>query len=292
MKTPSILDHIVINVRFDMDGAQARFTDLGFTLTPRGYHTLGSCNHLMMFGRDYLELVGVPEDAAERRPELARAPVGLNGLVFKSEDVDATYAHLQSVGLAGDPPKSFSRPVILSDGSEHDARFRTVAVRADQFPAGRLYFCEHQTPELLWRREWQSHSNGVTGFKELLMVADKPDVQAALVCRAIGSTSIRPGRSGDQIVELAADTILRIQSSEAHQEQLGRLAGRLNGRQAMFGSLAFHGNDIVSFRQSLDTAGTSHETESNGSVTVSIEELDTLLIFALKDGPNPTSVPT
>ncbi|MBT7732591.1 MAG: VOC family protein, partial [Rhodospirillaceae bacterium] len=55
------LDHVVINVRADMDVAEATFRDLDFTVTPRGYHTLGSINHLMIFETDYLELIGIPE---------------------------------------------------------------------------------------------------------------------------------------------------------------------------------------------------------------------------------------
>ena len=73
------LDHIVINVKQDMDVAETTFADLGFSLTPRGYHTLGSMNALAMFGTDYLELLGFPADAANLRPELAEAPMGLNG---------------------------------------------------------------------------------------------------------------------------------------------------------------------------------------------------------------------
>ena len=101
------LDHIVINVHREMDAAETAFADLGFTLTPRGYHTLGSINALAMFGTDYLELLGFPADGEVKRPELANAPMGLNGLVFKTSNVDETFAHLQDVGVAGDPPKSF-----------------------------------------------------------------------------------------------------------------------------------------------------------------------------------------
>src|SRR6185437_15593295 len=51
------LDHVVINTLFDMDRAAALMSQLGFTLTPRGYHSLGSFNHLVMFEHDYLELI-------------------------------------------------------------------------------------------------------------------------------------------------------------------------------------------------------------------------------------------
>ena len=53
------LDHAVILVR-DLDRARETYERLGFTLTPRGLHSLGSQNHCIMFGRDYLELMALP----------------------------------------------------------------------------------------------------------------------------------------------------------------------------------------------------------------------------------------
>jgi len=38
------LDHVVINARDDMDRAAEVYQRLGFTLTERGYHSLGSMN--------------------------------------------------------------------------------------------------------------------------------------------------------------------------------------------------------------------------------------------------------
>ena len=46
------LDHIAINVKDNMDEAYQLFTQLGFILTPRGYHSLGSINHSMVFGNE------------------------------------------------------------------------------------------------------------------------------------------------------------------------------------------------------------------------------------------------
>ena len=158
---PSILlDHMVINTRVHMDAAHDVFAALGFTMTPRGHHTLGSINHLMMFRSDYLELLGMPPDRPDARPELAVSPMTINGLVFKTTDVDRTFARLQELGFDGDPPRSFSRPVDI-DGTPQDAAFRTVTVRGDVFSGGRVYFCEHHTPQFLWRDEWMHHDNGV-----------------------------------------------------------------------------------------------------------------------------------
>jgi len=54
------IDHAVILVR-DLERARDTYARLGFTLTPRGTHSLGSQNHCIMFGRDYLELMALPK---------------------------------------------------------------------------------------------------------------------------------------------------------------------------------------------------------------------------------------
>src|ERR1700744_5903962 len=84
------LDHVVVNVRDRIDEAADTYRRLGFTLPPRGYHTLGSVNHLAMFGTDYLELIAV-KPGEDRRLELLSSPTGLDGLVFGTEDAMATF---------------------------------------------------------------------------------------------------------------------------------------------------------------------------------------------------------
>ena len=54
------LDHIVFNTQDRMDEVVSLFEHLGFTVSPRGFHTLGSINHTIVFGSDYLELLGYP----------------------------------------------------------------------------------------------------------------------------------------------------------------------------------------------------------------------------------------
>ena len=84
------LDHIAINVKEKMDEAYNLFSDLGFSLTPRGYHSLGSINHSMVFENNYLELIGNQIGEPINRPELRDAELGINGLVFKSENIEKT----------------------------------------------------------------------------------------------------------------------------------------------------------------------------------------------------------
>ncbi len=187
------LDHVVINTLRGMDAAADIFAGLGFTLTPLGRHSLGSINHLMVAPGAYLELVGVPNDGKQRQ-EVLDSPFGLSGLVFKTDDADATFARLSDAGLAPGEPKAFSRPVEI-DGATLEAKFRTVRVPAELFPAGRVYFCEHLTPELVWREEWLSHPNGFVGFDRIEVASPEPEADAGRYAAATGS-SATPSAAG------------------------------------------------------------------------------------------------
>jgi hypothetical protein len=188
------LDHVVINVRDRIDEGAETFRRLGFTLTPRGYHTLGSMNHLAMFGTDYLELIAAkPGDT--QRPEIMGTPEGLNGLVFGTEDSAATYAAMQQAGVDVFPPGEFSRPVALPEGSR-DAVFRTVRLKPGVVSAGRLYFCHHFTRDLVWRDEWRHHANGVTGVARAVIAANDPSELGALFGRMFGADALRPIEGG------------------------------------------------------------------------------------------------
>lgn len=182
------LDHVVINVRDRIDEGASVFQRLGFTLTPRGYHTLGSMNHLAMFGTDYLELIAAPPGDS-RRQEILSTPEGLNGLVFGSEDSTATYAALIAAGVPVEPPQQFSRPVALPDGPQ-DAVFRTVRMIPGTVAAGRLYFCHHFTRHLVWRDEWRHHANSTIGVARAVIVAQDPSVLAHLFARMFGDDAV------------------------------------------------------------------------------------------------------
>ncbi|MFD1332288.1 VOC family protein [Methylopila musalis] len=183
----SALDHVVINVLRRMDEAEALFAALGFTLTPRGRHSLGSVNHLMMADGAYLELVGVPAEGRQRQ-DVLDSPFGLNGLVLKTDDADETHARLARTGLAPAEPVAFSRPVTI-DGVETEARFRTVRLAPGRFPAGRVYFCQHLTPELVWRPEWLGHPNRFLGLSRVEVTSAAPATDAAAYAVAANATA-------------------------------------------------------------------------------------------------------
>ncbi len=173
------LDHIVFNARDRMDQVVALFERLGFTVAPRGHHTLGSINHVIVFEHDYLELLGYPPGKPpERRPELVAQPLGLMATVLATSDADATHANLIRRGLSPRPVQSFSRPVDLGEAGLHDASFRVTRLEPDAVPGTWFYYCQHLTPELVWRPEWQQHANHAQGMASLEIAV--PDVSTAL----------------------------------------------------------------------------------------------------------------
>ena len=276
MPSADRLDHTVINVKFDMDAATALFGKLGFTLTPRGYHSHGSMNQLMMFGTDYLELIGIPEGKQIERKDLQNAPVGINGIVLKALDVDDVYARLQNARFDGDPPRAFHRPVDI-EGGQKDAKFRTVTVRNGVFPGGRVYYCEHGTPELVWRPEWQSHANGVTSMPEFISVAIDPDGEAERFATLLDTDATMDG-NGVRCVTLNGCRIT-ILTSDQYSNRYGELASVMGSRDAIFGAMVFATEGLSKLNDLLgDLDGVAVNLQPDRTV-IRVDAFDTVLEF-------------
>jgi hypothetical protein len=270
------LDHVVINTLFDMDRAAELMSRLGFTLTPRGYHSLGSINHLLMFEHDYLELVGLPLGTDVLRKDVLESPRGLNGLVFQASDIDAWQRTLCDSGLAMLEPQSFSRPVTI-DGVEHVARFRTVRTAPELFEAGRVYYCQHYTPELVWYRPWMSHPNGVRALSELVIVTSD---LAADLSRYAKATQAPSERQGDDWTIVSPHGFrLTLISPTRYRERYGDRCVEADGRQSFFGALAFDSLELGRVRDLASPIPDLRVGEYKTSLTVLIPFLNTLLEF-------------
>jgi len=275
------LDHLVINTHFEMNAAQAIFEQLGFTLMPRGRHSLGSINHLMVFENDYLELIGLPSDGGPLRKEVLESPVGIDGLVFRTSDAARTHQVLQANGLAVQPVQAFSRPVEL-DGVVSEARFETVRFEPGQFNAGRLYYCKHFTPELVWRTEWQAHSNRVNKLAGLVIVCESPKQEAKLYVAAAGGVAAA-GAHGEYRVRGAHYSLVFITAAQ-YAECFGGLTCVGGKRSSFFGAIALQTSSLTPLRQALKRTQknglhTLTWREQAGRIAVHIPGFNTLLEF-------------
>jgi 4-hydroxyphenylpyruvate dioxygenase-like putative hemolysin len=160
------IDHAVLAVR-ELEAAAAGFREIGFTLTPRGEHSIGSQNHCIMLGSTYIELLAAPKAHPwlDYYREFLRSGDGLAAIALRTQDADAAYEALRARGVAATEPMDLSRPV---DGGV--ARFRLVQIEG----VSNVFVCQHLTPELVWRPEWQRHANGAAELTGAALAAARP----------------------------------------------------------------------------------------------------------------------
>jgi hypothetical protein len=243
-----VLDHVVVNVLDRLDDAAAQYTRLGFQLTERGHHSLGSSNNLAIFRDNYLELLGYLPGREQKRQDLWHHPLGLTGLVFKSVDPEIVHASMRSRAVPVEQPMQFGRPVSLAGGTR-DARFSVVRVSGDAVQNGRTFFCHHYTPDLIWRPEWQGHPNGAIAITDFVIAAREPARTAALYENMFGpgllqsvdgGVSFRAGAATVWIVEPAtvaaryADAALTSADGSDRMVALGFKVRSLADTRALF----------------------------------------------------------
>ena len=252
-----VFDHVVVNARDRLDEAEAAYTRLGFTLTPRGFHSLGSANHLAIFGTDYLELIAIAGDNSARQDIMAD-PHGLSGLVFGTEDSAITYAGLAARGVPATAPNEFVRPVDLQGGAR-DARFRTVHVQPAAGRPGRLYFCHHLTRDLVWRDEWRQHANGTVGVHRAVIASDDPAILRDLFGRMFGDAALTAVPGGVSLVTgLAKIDVLH---HDAVAAVLGPAAGDAGGRAHYMAALTLRSRSLDMVRAALAASGVAAQDE-------------------------------
>jgi hypothetical protein len=258
------LDHVVADVRDRMDEAVDLYRGLGFLMTPRGKHTLGSINHLAIFDSNYFELLGFEKGAGEVRADIMRFPIGLNGLVFQSDDSAATYAAMTRNGVPIQEPLEFFRPVDLGGGKGEDARFRVVRLPPGTLSGGRLYFCHHFTPHLVWRDEWRAHPNGARSIARVTMVAPEPRRPADLFRRMFGAASVADDADGATLA--MTNSRVEIVTPAALRDRLGDAAPDPAGRDEYLAALTITTSSLARTEQAL--AGRHGVRRQAGRITV------------------------
>jgi catechol 2,3-dioxygenase-like lactoylglutathione lyase family enzyme len=191
------LDHVILAVSA-LDAARDTWRRLGFTVTPRGRHIgWGTANYCIMLESDYIELLGVLDltqfdnGLGER---LARDGEGLLGIALATRSADSAAAAFDMAGAGGEPARDLSRLLDLPEGPVQPSFRLSYPARRDAFGLP-LFACEHRTPELLRRPEWERHANGATAVLRL-------DLPAPLAEPALATWAALDGarREGDSVV--------------------------------------------------------------------------------------------
>jgi Glyoxalase-like domain len=216
------LDHVVVVVRDLAAGARA-WESLGFTVAPLGLHPphMGTANHTIMFGEDYIELIAVvasTDHNVRTREFLARRGEGLERVAFTSTDAAAGVAALNARGITAVGPLEFSRPVDLPDGRKALASFRTFFLPHER-PAGMgIFACQHLTRETVWIPHLTRHANTAGRIDRLEILSRDPPAAAAHMSRLIdrpiepmsdGALGVRSGANRAGFVFLDRATLER-----------------------------------------------------------------------------------
>ncbi len=262
------IDHAVISVR-DLDSTQDTFRRMGFTLTPRGHHTLGSENHCVMFGHDYFELLMVPQRLPGREYyyDFARIGDGLAAIALKTENARGAYGELSAAALAPSEPVDFSRPVQLPEGGR-SAAFRITQLSLEQTPGGQVFLCQHFTRDVVWRREYQTHANTATGLAAIAIVSPDVDVTAAAYARVF---DVKAAAIDEGLLIDTGDTPIAVVSEPA-------LAKRLPGvwisarHQPFMAAMFVRVADRGAAERALHIGGLHPMRMPDGSVALGAEE--------------------
>ena len=147
-----------------------------------------------MFEAGYIEILAPTMDTpnAERvRKHMARYN-GVHLACFGTPDARFEHQRLAAQGFDPEPLVDLQRTV----DSGETVRFSVVYVPAGAMPEGRVQYCQHLTPEVIWKDAYVNHENGVTGLSAVYVVADDPAETAARWARFSG---LLPRSEGDRI---------------------------------------------------------------------------------------------
>jgi hypothetical protein len=290
------LDHVVVRVA-NLDVAADTFRRMGFDLTPRGRHSTGTENHCATLGFDYLELLYVPHGVAP--PFYADFPLpgeGMTGLALKSDDAASVRAAWERGGLAPGPLLDLQRPVQRPvdagapsraepadlraiPGANEDgragigdapvARFRLVPLPAERTPGGRVFACEHRTPELVWPPGLRRHPNHVTGINKVVVATTDPEGNGVL-WGAVFDVDAYPIPGGISITTGAAPIVLL--SPDALARQLPGVALPAGIPAARFAAVYVTTNDLAAAAAVVRGAGFHAVALPDGSFAVPAHE--------------------
>ncbi|MBI4193982.1 MAG: VOC family protein [Betaproteobacteria bacterium] len=191
------LDHVAHFVPY-IEGASAALDRLGFTLTPFSaqWHRLepggpltpaGTGNRCAMLRRGYLEFLTPTGDTpvANQLRNAIKRYVGVQLIAFGTGMPDLDHARLAKAGFDPLPPVALQRNIDTPTGTDA-ARFTVVRVPPGAMEEGRIQFCRHHTPGLLWQPRWLDHANGVQALTGVLLCVEHPERTARRYARFTG----------------------------------------------------------------------------------------------------------
>ena len=161
----------------DLGAAAAVWEKLGFAVTPVSHHEVGgkpagTSNRCVMLEQGYLEILAPTLDTpnAQRVRERMKRFVGVHLACFGTPAAAAERERLAAQGFDPEPVIHLQRKV-----ENGHAGFKVVYVPPGKMPEGRVQYCEHLTPQQVWREGFVNPFR----LRAVYVVADEPEEVAA-----------------------------------------------------------------------------------------------------------------
>jgi hypothetical protein len=286
----SVLDHVGLFVP-DMARAGRAVERLGFALTPLTpqRHALasgalaptGTANRLAILQHGYIEFLAATGDtpiAVQLRRAIGRY-TGAHLIAFGTTDAEATHARLGQAGFDPLPMVRLQRSVRTAAG-ERLARFSVVRVPPERMIEGRMQFCRHHTPELVWQTQHQDHPNRAHSLTDILMCVDDPAEVAARYGRFL---DLEPqAREGFWLFHLARGRLHVLDRSA-----LASLTGTLAPTTPFIAGCALTSTDLAVTRAVLDRGAVATRELVPGVIAAMPEDISTTVFFMAPEATLP-----
>ena len=277
------IDHVAHFVP-DIAAASAALERLGFTLTPFSAqsHRLtpggppvpaGTGNRCVMLEAGYLEFLtptGATPIADQLRAAIARY-VGVHLLAFGTGAPEADHARLAAAGFEPLAPVALQRPISTEDG-EGIARFTVVRVAPGTMAEGRIQFCQHHTPDLVWQKRWLAHRNAASELAAVVVCVADPREAAQRYSRFTGVACT--GKGGEWHMETARGSVIFTDAGT-----LSRTLGVEPPALPWIAGYVLDTGDIGRTREALDAAGFETKDAGERLSVVLPRELGGVIIF-------------
>jgi hypothetical protein len=230
---PRAVDHCVLPVA-DLGAARERLTSLGFVVAPDGTHPFGTANCCVYLADGtFLEPLAQADDQAER--EAARqgnmftardlayryrnGEDGFSALVFGTEDAAADHAGFVEAGFSGGGVLDFSRGFTDASGKSDKASFRLAFAGDWRAPDCFFFTCQRVRVPEVDRSALQTHGNGATRIKGIVLAAPRGSGFADFVLTAANMASADLDRDATRI--RAANATLELLEGKAMKDRFG-----------------------------------------------------------------------
>jgi hypothetical protein len=283
------VDHVAHFVP-DRDAAGAALEKLGFTLTPFSpqSHRLqadgplvpaGTGNRCVMLGEGYLEFLTPTADtpvANQLRTAIDRY-VGVHLIAFGTSVPERDYARLAESGFQPLAPIALQREIQTPAGID-TARFTVVRVPPGTMPEGRIQYCAHRTPQLVWQTRWLEHANAAVALEGVLLCVESPQAAAQRYGRFTGIAPVQSGTAWR--LDTARGYLLF-----ASAGQMARAFGASPPALPWIAGYVLASSDMRRTRYALHRAGATHAIIDGRSVAALPATIGGIAIFEPSGSP-------